>query len=207
MKEDKNQKNAKETGEDVKNDANSAENIEEMQENPRIKDFAIYEKALKEMENALTKLGNELEDAKKEVVENANLARVYKKDLERFKERNKTAAEEMKEQALIVTAEKLIPILDNFGQALKVVTDSDVKKGFSMIEGSLNNVLFDMGIEEIESVGKKMDPNLHNVVAKRVTDDNELDAVIASELVKGYKIKGENGRVVRHAMVEVYIKE
>ncbi len=200
MKEkDKKQKNAKIDAENQKNDENY--------ENSKVKDYAVYEKALQEMEAALAKVVSELDTAKKEAAENENLARVYKKDLERYKERNKNAAEEMKEQAQITTAEKLIPVIDNFEQALKVVTDSDVKKGFQMIESSLKFVLSDMGIIEIESVGKKMDPNLHNVVAKRSTDDGELDGVVASELVKGYKLTGENGKVVRHAMVEVYIKE
>lgn len=207
MKEkDKKQKNAKIDTENLKNDEKTVENEKET-ENPAVKDFAVYEKALKEMEQSLAVVLGELDAAKKAAAENENLARVYKKDLERFKERNKSAAEEMKEQAQIATAEKLIPILDNFDQALKVVQDSDVKKGFSMIEASLKQVLFSMGIEEIESVGKKMDPNFHNIVFKRETDDNELDGVIASEMVKGYKLVGENGKVVRHSMVEVYIKE
>lgn len=207
MKEkDKKQKNAKINTENLKNNEKTEENEQET-ENPAVKDFAVYEKALKEMEQSLAVVLGELDAAKKAAAENENLARVYKKDLERFKERNKSAAEEMKEQAQIATAEKLIPILDNFDQALKVVQDSDVKKGFSMIEASLKQVLFSMGIEEIESVGKKMDPNFHNIVFKRETDDNELDGVIASEMVKGYKLVGENGKVVRHSMVEVYIKE
>lgn len=204
MKEkDKTKKTAKNTENDVKNEQKTTENAE----NPAVKDFAIYEKALKEMEESLAKVALELDRAKKEASENENLARVYKKDLERFKERNKTASEEMKEQALIVTAEKLIPILDNFDQALKVVADMDVKLGFQMIERSLKNVLFDMGIEEIDTAGKKLDPLLHNAVARKATDDSELDGVISSELVKGYKLVGENGKVVRHSMVEVYVKE
>ena len=98
-------------------------------------------------------------------------------------------------------------MLDNFGQALAVVKDSDVRIGFQMIERSLKQILLEMGIEEIEAVGKKLDPNLHNVAFKRATDDDELDQIIVSEIVKGYKLSREDGKVVRHAMVEVYVKE
>lgn len=207
MKEkDKVQKNAKSEDKNAKSAEKDVESNEKA-ENSKVKDYMIYEAALKNMEESLARVAGELDAAKKEAAQSENLARVYRKDLERFKERNKNAAEEMKEQAQISTAEKLIPILDNFDQALKIVENSDIKKGFEMIEASLKRVLLDMGIEEIASVGKKMDPNLHEVVFKRATDDDELDGVIASEMVKGYKLIGEDGKVVRHAMVEVYIKE
>lgn len=206
-KKNKDEKNAKINEKELKTDDKSQKNEEKPEVNEKVKDFAIYEKALKMMEEELAKVSNELEVAKREAADSENLAKVYKKDLERFKERNKTAEQEMKDKAAIATAEKLIPILDNFSRALSAVTDPDILTGFKMIESNLKLVLFNMGIEEIPAVGVKFNPELHNAVAKRKTDDESLDGIIVTEMLKGYKLVGDDGKVVRHSMVEVYIKE
>ena len=110
MKEDKKEKTAKSDAENAKTEQKSAK-TEDFVQNEKVKDFAVYEKALKELEESLSKVYAELEISKKVASENENLARVYKKDLERFKERNRNAEQEMKDRAAIATAEKLIPVL------------------------------------------------------------------------------------------------
>ena len=55
-------------------------------------------------------------------------------------------------------AEKILPILDNFGQALKTVKDENVMVGFKMIESGMANILSDMGIVEIAAEGEMFNP-------------------------------------------------
>ena len=170
-------------------------------------EFKKYEQAFIQLENALIQVDKELEQTKKIAEENEKLAGVYKKDLERYKERVKEQEETMKINAIENIADKLIPILDNFEQALKIVSDQNVLKGFSMIEGMLKNAIKSLGIEEIDALNEQFNPELHNAVSKRKTKDKKKDNTIAEVYQKGYKLSGENGKVIRHSMVEIYLQD
>ena len=164
-----------------------------------------YEIAFNQFEEALIKVDKELMHERKKADENERLAATYKKDLERFKERAKEQEETLKVNAIEKVADKLIPILDNFEQALKVTGDPNVMKGFEMIEGMLKNAVTSLGIEEIDTFDEKFNPNLHNAVSTVRTKDKKKDNKIASVYQKGYKMAGENGKVIRHSMVEIYL--
>ena len=71
--------------------------------------------------------------------------------------------------------------------------------GMDKIYKQLLKSLEDLGVSEIEALGKEFDPNLHNAVMH--IDDEELgDNVVAEVLQKGYMYKDS---VVRHSMVKV----
>ena len=166
-----------------------------------------YEIAFGQFEEALIKVDKELAETKKKAEENERLAITYRKDLERFKERTKEQEENMKISAVSNVADKLIPILDNFEQALKVTGDPNVLKGFEMVEGMLKNAVKSLGIEEIETENCEFDPNLHNAVSKKKTKDSDKNNKIASVYQKGYKMAGEGGKIIRHSMVEIYLQD
>ena len=171
-------------------------------------EFKKYEKAFIQLENALIKADQDLENAKKKAAENEHLAVGLKKDFERYKARVKEEEDNMKQNAIINIADKLIPILDNFEQALKVKADENTIKGFAMIEAMLKSAVKNLGIEEIDSSdGTEFDPKLHNAVSKTKTKDKNLDGKIAKTFQKGYKIDGENGKIVRTSVVEVFVNE
>ena len=132
-----------------------------------------------------------------------NEAENAKKDFERFKERNKNIEEELKIKANEDVAKKLLPILDNFDQAMAHV-DESVMKGFEMIYKSLFDMLAGLGVEEIEAVGE-LNPELHNCITTEPCDEDESDGKIATIYQKGYKFK-ESNKVVRPATVSVYKK-
>lgn len=166
-------------------------------------EFQKYEKAFIQLEDALIKVDKELEETKKKAEENEHLARTYKKDLERYKERAKEEEEQLKIKAIENIALKLIPILDSFEQALKVGGDKNTIKGFEMIEGMLKDSVKALGIEEIDAEGKEFDPNYHNAVAKRKTKDQSKANKIATVYQKGYKMQNSD-KIIRHSMVEIY---
>lgn len=96
---------------------------------------------------------------------------------------------------------ELIPILDNFNRAFSAVPaeiqNSNWFKGALQIEQQLAGVMRKQGVCELpSSVGKKVDPNLHEPV---MTGPGEKDIVI-EEFEKGYKI---GDRVIRPAKVKV----
>lgn len=166
-----------------------------------------YEIAFGQFEEALVKVDKELSETKKKAEDNERLAITYKKDLERFKERTKEEADKVQFNAISNIADKLIPILDNFEQALKVTGDPQIMKGFEMVEGMLKNAVKALGIEEIETENAIFDPNLHNAVSKKKTKDKDKDNKISAVYQKGYKMAGEDGKVIRHSMVEIYLQD
>ncbi len=170
-------------------------------------EYKKYEKAFIQLENALIKADKELQKAEKRAEENEHLAISIKKDFERFKERTKEEESKVKDNAVSDIAGKLIPILDNFDQALNADIDQNVLKGFEMIQKKLQKAVASLGIEEIDCLGKEFNPNLHNAVAKKKTKDRKLDNTIATVYQKGYKLAGKDGKIVRHATVEIYLQD
>ena len=133
-----------------------------------------------------------------------NEAESAKKDYERFKERNKNIEEELKLKTNEEVAKKLLPIIDNFDQAI-AHTDENIMKGFEMIYKSLVDMLLGLGIEEIETVGE-LNPEFHSCITTEPTEDEALENKIATVYQKGYKFKDSN-KIVRVATVSVYKKQ
>jgi len=138
----------------------------------------------------------------------------YKKtEMERISELLKYGGEEL--------ALKILPILDNFEAAERVIPgklkeDGNVK-GLLMIKAQIQDFLRTQGLEEIKSIGENFDPNFHEVVGQVDEDksssppssalaDSEVElkdgksGVIVEEIQKGYKI---NGRLLRPAKVKI----
>jgi molecular chaperone GrpE len=98
-------------------------------------------------------------------------------------------------------AEKLLPVIDNLERALGAAEDREdaLYKGVVMIQRQFTEIMADIGVEGIMSLGETFDPNLHNAVA-HVDDDAYGDNEIVQELLRGYKY---NDKVIRPAMVKV----
>jgi len=106
---------------------------------------------------------------------------------------------------------KILPILDNLEIAEKkfpenLKNDENVK-GILQIKSQVKDLLKNMRVEEIKSIGEKFDPNFHEVVGEIEAKDNgstsspqEKSGIIIEEIQKGYKI---NGRLLRPAKVRV----
>ena len=169
-----------------------------------------------EFEEKIEILSNELELAKKTIEEQKSTITSYlstasyykneldnqKKDFERYKERNKNFLTEANQIANENIAKKLLPIIDNFDQAIARV-DAEVMKGFAMIYGSLVNVLSDLGVVEIKSENETLNPEFHNCISTEDTDDETKDNVVANIYQKGYMF-AESKKVIRPATVSVY---
>lgn len=99
--------------------------------------------------------------------------------------------------------EKMLPVVDNFERGLAAVPEDDKENSFAagmdMIYKQLMKTLNDLGVQEIEALGKEFDPNLHNAVMHE--ENAELGENIISEVFqKGYTY---HDIVIRHAMVKV----
>lgn len=123
-------------------------------------------------------------------------------DLLNHKKEEMERVGELLEYARIEFVLKFLPILDNLEIAEGNLTDNlkedDSVKGLLLIKKQIQDFLKNQGLEEIESVGQKLDLNLHEVVAEAEAEGES--GVILEEMQKGYKI---NGRLLRPAKVKV----
>jgi molecular chaperone GrpE len=105
-------------------------------------------------------------------------------------------------------ATQLLPVLDNLSRALDAATNlsGDQSRNFNhlldgivLVNQQLNEVLMEMGVEPIASVGEHFDPHFHDAVAAEESDVYSPHTVTA-EFLRGYRI-GE--KIIRPAMVKV----
>lgn len=122
----------------------------------------------------------------------------YKKRVAREKQ---DAAKYMNEGIL----QKLIPVLDNFEMASAATGSNQnasvqsLQTGVNMILTQLKNALGEAGLEAIDAVGQKFDPNIHEALSQQETTDVPEGQVV-QQLRRGYKLRD---RLLRPAAVVV----
>ena len=124
-------------------------------------------------------------------------------EFENFRKRTTREKEQMFSMGEKNVIEKILPVVDNFERGLASIPEEEksgpVASGMEMIYKQLRKVLEDLGVKEIEAVGKEFDPNFHNAVMQ-VESDTYESGVVAQEFIKGYMY---HDTVIRHSMVGV----
>ena len=150
------------------------------------------------LKEELTKMSEE----NKHLVEKVQLAQAELINYRKRKDEETANTLKYANQDIIM---ELIPIVDNFERAIKLddndLTDelSKFLAGFKMMYASLVDLLKKFGVEEINRVGEKFDPNQEQALMTDNVPEMEDDIVI-EVLLKGYKYKG---RVIRPASVKI----
>lgn len=97
----------------------------------------------------------------------------------------------------------LLPILDNFEHTLAGAHTSEsvdvLIKGIRIIYDQMLDILKQHGIEQIEALGEKFDPALHQAMMQQY-DPERRENIVLEEFQKGYKL---NSRVIRPGKVVV----
>lgn len=130
----------------------------------------------------------------------ADFLNYKKEEMERIGELIKYASEE-----LIL---KILPILDNFYLVEKNLPENlrneENIKGILQIKNQIQDFLKSQGVEELNFLGQKFDPNFMEVIEEVEPASAEASAgksgIVVEEIQKGYKI---NGRLLRPAKVRV----
>ncbi|HHH78143.1 MAG TPA: nucleotide exchange factor GrpE [Thermoplasmatales archaeon] len=112
----------------------------------------------------------------------------YRKRMER--EMSDVAAREREKLVL-----KFVDIYEGLQSAHENIKD----EGLGIVVNQFRKVLGEAGMEEIETVGKKFDYNLHHAVATEESDGHD-EGVVVKEIRKGYIM---NGKVIKPAYVVV----
>lgn len=158
-------------------------------------------------EGPVTQENENIEDLKKELLEERRKAAEYLADAQRaladyqnFKKRTEQEKQESLKWSNAELIRSLLPAVDDMERAFTMVDpqfkDSTWVEGFRIIQRQLQDVLRTHGCTEIECVGKPFDPNLHEAVTY---EDGEEGTVI-SEHRKGYMMKD---KVLRASQVAV----
>ena len=124
-------------------------------------------------------------------------------EFENFRKRTTREKEQMFSMGEKNVIEKILPVVDNFERGLASIPEEEkggpVASGMEMIYKQLGKVLEELGVKEIEAVGKEFDPNFHNAVMQVESEEYE-SGVVAQEFQKGYTY---HDTVIRHSMVGV----
>src|SRR6266436_1081196 len=96
-------------------------------------------------------------------------------DFENYKKRCAREKEEAVKFANSSLLERLVAIVDNFELGLNAAreqsVDSPIYSGMTLVLKQLNDFLADNGLQPIEAVGEKFDPNLHEGIAHEPSSD------------------------------------
>lgn len=123
-------------------------------------------------------------------------------DFENFRRRAEREAAELRERAAEDLLRELLPIVDDIDRALGAgAGEGALREGLALIRRQLGAVLARAGLDPVEAVGERFDPNLHEAVARQETADLPPD-VIVEEMRRGYRFRG---RLLRPSLVKVTV--
>ena len=130
------------------------------------------------------------------------------KDFETFKSRTERERRETFQAQVGNLATQMLPAIDNLNRAVDFAIAMPAEQrlevqqffdGIVLVSQQVNEVLAEMGVQPIATIGQPFDPQFHEAVATE--ESNELDPnTISAELLRGYRI---GDRVIRHSMVKV----
>jgi molecular chaperone GrpE len=131
-------------------------------------------------------------------------------DFDNFRKRTERERSETFENILSKLSSKMLPVLDNLSRALessrqlsseKVPEFEHFVQGILLVNQQLTDVLEEMGVQPILSVGHQFDPHFHEAVAT-VENAGEEPGTVVEEMLTGYTI---GKQVIRPAMVKVSV--
>lgn len=174
------------------------ENKEKMQEEK----IENEEKENKENtpKNEMVKLKDTILLQKQQLDEQEDRLKRLMAEFDNFKKRSGKEREGLYNSLVSDIFISLLPVIDNLEKAVEIQTeDENYKQGVELVLKQFKDVLIANGVQEIETVGKTFDPELHEAVSL-VIDENLGEKEIKEEYRKGYKI---GNKVIRHSMVVV----
>ena len=106
-------------------------------------------------------------------------------------------------------AKETLNLIDNFERSKKILENDEILKDtealkktlehFEIINKDMVSILSKNGITPLDSIGKKLDPNLHQAMME-IEDDQKEAGTIVQEIQKGFMMKD---RLLRPSLVGV----
>jgi len=132
-----------------------------------------------------------------------DLAMRSRADFENYKKRSAREKEEAIKYANTSLLEKLVSIVDHFELGLEAARGEDEKSpiysGMSLVLKQFQDFLAENGLQPIDAVGRKFDPNLHEAIAHEPSDEVP-EGIVIRQTRRGYRLKD---RLLRPSAVVV----
>ena len=172
---------------DVADELNNNAQINPSENNEQIKEVTPEEKIL------------ELED---------KLARAFA-EMENQRRRFEKERDDAFSYGGFAFAKEILNLIDNFERSKQILENDESLKNteslkktlghFDIINKDMISILLKNGITPVDSIGKKLDPNLHQAMME-IDDDHNEPGIIVQEIQKGFMMKE---RLLRPALVGV----
>lgn len=152
-------------------------------------------------QNDEEKISGELEEAKRQAEEYLNGWKREKADFINFQKEMAKQKEDWIKFANCDLLLKILPILDGFSEALKYAPKEkdEFVKGVEQIKKQLDEFLKDSGVERMNTVGEKFNPEIHEPISVEESENIEPDMVLR-EAQAGYRL---NNKILRPPKVVV----
>ncbi len=154
-----------------------------------------------EQQNTIALLEQEVIDIKKAL-------KGRQRDFENYRNRIERERGDSFQNQISNLATQMLPVLDNLNRALDMAEHFETEKskdfrqffdGIALVNQQLNEILTEMGVQPIVTVGETFDPYFHDAVATEETDEFPPNTII-EELLRGYRL---GDKLIRAAMVKV----
>jgi molecular chaperone GrpE len=113
-------------------------------------------------------------------------------ELDNFRKRSAREAQETRAYANADLLRGILPIMDNFEMGLEAARAESEKSmifmGMSMVQRQIADFLRDMGVTEVEALGKPFDPNLHDAVSTEASAEH-AEGTVLRVTRRGFKLK------------------
>ncbi len=198
-------------GKEVANEINVEANSSGESQNEQISEVKIKspEEELKDLKElvsqqnkVISELGEEKEQLNVKFLEMSDKYLRANAEFDNLRKRTVREKNDIRQLTLFDTVNSFLPIIDHFDLALKSNSIENIEallKGMELIKSEFYRVLSNLGIKEIESVGKNFDPNVHDAIANEFSDEFEAN-IVSKQWKAGYML-GE--KVLRPAAVVV----
>ncbi len=129
-------------------------------------------------------------------------------EFDNFRRRTRRELGDAGERARAGLAGKLLELMDDLQRVADTphegTTTKALHEGIGLVARKFAKVLADAGVEPVNPVEERFDPNLHEALMMTPTDDPEQDELVSQVVLIGYRL---GDRLLRPARVTVYRHE
>lgn len=159
------------------------------------------EAKLESPEKNADSLEAQLEAAQEKATENWEQFLRAKAEMDNLRRRSVKDVENAHKFGMEKFVNELIPVIDSMalGLAAEDASAESLREGMELTKNMLDNMMEKLGIEEVDPLNDKFDPEKHQAMSMQPNAEVEPNTVIAV-MQKGYLL---NDRLIRPAMVMV----
>lgn len=152
-------------------------------------------------EETQTESGNPAEEAEAKLAQMKDQLLRTMAEFDNYRKRTTKEKEQIFNRGVSYVVEAILPVIDNFERALNAAKDREDSfvKGVEMTYNQMMNALKNLGVQQMDDVGKPFDPHFHDAM-QHVEDEAYGENEIVEVFQKGYML---NDIVIRPSMVKV----